>query len=154
MPDRGPNATAFAGGDVIDNTASFIARVETARSRADAGDRAPLPFVLSPALKATTLLYSGDAAHLRQHGQGCPAPCPAANSDGKSYFTGRSDNFGAGLSTNPDFARFDPEAIRVSNDGNTVFIADEYGPYVYQFDRATGRRIRSYPLPDTSRSTI
>ena len=30
----------------------------------------------------------------------------------------------------------------------SVYIADEYGPYVYQFDRATGRRIRNYQLPD------
>jgi hypothetical protein len=28
-----------------------------------------------------------------------------------------------------------------------VFVSDEYGPYVYQFDRATGSRIRSYTLP-------
>jgi len=28
-----------------------------------------------------------------------------------------------------------------------VFISDEYGPYVYQFDRRTGRRIRSFALP-------
>src|SRR5262249_47651109 len=34
-----------------------------------------------------------------------------------------------------------------SNDGKTVFISDEYGPYVYQFDRATGERLRSYTLP-------
>src|SRR5262249_464820 len=27
------------------------------------------------------------------------------------------------------------------------FISDEYGPYVYQFDRASGRRMRSYALP-------
>jgi len=28
-----------------------------------------------------------------------------------------------------------------------VFISDEYGPYVYQFDRATGRRLKAFTLP-------
>ncbi|MEO8936120.1 MAG: esterase-like activity of phytase family protein [Burkholderiaceae bacterium] len=27
--------------------------------------------------------------------------------------------------------------LRFSNDGKSVFVSDEYGPYVYQFDRAT-----------------
>lgn len=65
------------------------------------------------------------------------------------YFTGRSDNFDpTQLSTNPDNARLDPESIRVSNDGMRVFISDEYGPDVYEFNRLTGKRIRSFKLPD------
>ncbi len=36
----------------------------------------------------------------------------------------------------------------MSNDGKSVFISDEYGPYIYQFDRATGQRIKSFQLPD------
>ena len=44
-------------------------------------------------------------------------------------------------------ARLDPESIRVSNDGKSVFVSDEYGPYVYQFDRASGQRIRFFTLP-------
>ena len=55
--------------------------------------------------------------------------------------------FGAGSSGNPSNARFDPEGVRVSNDGKSVFISDEYGPYVYQFDRATGQRIKAFELP-------
>lgn len=35
----------------------------------------------------------------------------------------------------------------MSNDGRTVFISDEYGPYVRQFDRATGELVRTYTLP-------
>jgi hypothetical protein len=73
---------------------------------------------------------------------------PVDNGPGRRYFTGRADNFGAGPSTSPTFGRFDPEAIRVARDGKKVFVADEYGPYVYQFDRSTGRRIRSYKLPE------
>jgi hypothetical protein len=65
------------------------------------------------------------------------------------FFTGRSDNFDpAKNSGNPANARLDPESIRVSNDGTSVFISDEYGPYVYQFNRFTGVRIRSFKLPD------
>jgi len=64
-------------------------------------------------------------------------------------FTGRSDNFdGSRLSTNPNNGRLDAESIRVSRDGQSVFISDEYGPYVYQFDRGTGTRIRAFKIPD------
>ena len=31
--------------------------------------------------------------------------------------------------------------------GRSVFISDEYGPYIYQFDRATGQRTQSFTLP-------
>src|SRR6478672_11502136 len=50
-------------------------------------------------------------------------------------------------SMNPSNARFDPESIRISNDGKSVFISDEYGPNIYQFDRATGQRLQSFTLP-------
>ena len=36
--------------------------------------------------------------------------------------------------------RFDPESVRVARDGS-IFVSDEYGPYIYQFDQS-GRRIR------------
>ena len=73
---------------------------------------------------------------------------PVLNNDEKYYFSGRSDNFDASTpSTNPKDARLDPEGIRVSNDGKSVFISDEYGPYVYQFDRSSGKRIKAFTLP-------
>jgi hypothetical protein len=73
---------------------------------------------------------------------------PALNTEYRNYFSGRSDAFQFGLSsTNPLNGRLDPEGIRVSNDRRTVFVTDEYGPYVYQFDRETGRRLRTYTLP-------
>ncbi len=74
---------------------------------------------------------------------------PALNAPGKYYFSGRSDNFGAGkTSTNRANGRLDPEGIRVSADGKSVFITDEYGPYVYQFNRSTGKRIKVFTLPE------
>src|SRR4029079_6768828 len=64
------------------------------------------------------------------------------------YFTGRSDNFDpATLSTDPDDARLDPESVPLSRDGRHMFISDEYGPHVYEFDRFTGLRVRSFALP-------
>ena len=41
--------------------------------------------------------------------------------------------------------RLDPEGIRVAPDG-TIWISDEYGPYILHFDR-TGREIGSLALP-------
>jgi len=41
--------------------------------------------------------------------------------------------------------RLDPEGIRVSRDGN-FFISDEYGPYVFEFDRQ-GHLIRRVTVP-------
>jgi hypothetical protein len=78
-------------------------------------------------------------------GDGAPALNAARHTD---YFTGRSDNFDpATASTAPDAARLDPEAVRVSADGRHVYIADEDGPHIYEFDRLTGLRVRSFTLP-------
>src|SRR5262245_19033026 len=41
--------------------------------------------------------------------------------------------------------RLDPEGIRVSNDG-TFYVSDEYGPYVFEFDRQ-GHLLRRIPVP-------
>lgn len=157
MPDRGPNAKPF--NSAIDDTVSYIGRFQTfnmSLSPSDPGSS--LPFTLTPMLIGTTLLSSptrlvygtgvglGDKIDGSPLGSGAPA---LNNVNHTNYFTGRSDNFDpARLSTDPNDARLDPEGIRVSSDGNSVFISDEYGPYVYQFDRTTGKRIRSFRLPD------
>ncbi len=152
VPDRGPNATAYTGGTPVDNTTTFISRFETLDLTLSPAISGSLPFALTPTLQATTLLYSASPLSYGSTA-GLPSGVPTANGAGKFYFSGRSDNFGAGLSTSPDFGRFDPEGIVVSNDGSTVFIADEYGPFVYQFDRATGRRLRAYALPERFAAT-
>src|SRR5262249_35682967 len=40
----------------------------------------------------------------------------------------------------------DPESVRVANDGKSIFVSDEYGPYIYRFDRNTGTRIGVFTL--------
>ncbi len=153
-PDRGPNATAYNG--AVDDTASFIARFQTVSMSLTANPSSGgMPFVLTPTLVATTLLSSptalnyGSGAGLGKRIDGTPlgSGAPAINTATASYFTGRSDNYGPGDSGNAANARLDPEGMRMSNDGRSVFVSDEYGPYVYQFDRATGSRMRSFTLP-------
>jgi hypothetical protein len=154
LPDRGPNAVSY--NSAIDDTASYIPRFQTftlslaPNESYDATQTSSLPLVLTPTLRNTTLLSSltplvyGSGA-----GLGVGSGAPALNTRHTFYFSGRSDNFDPSqLSTNPRNARLDPESIRVSNDGLSVFVSDEYGPYVYQFDRPTGHRIRSFKLPD------
>ena len=150
LPDRGPNALVYK--PEVDNTTSYIPRFHALHlSLAPAPAGAPLPYVLTPFVTETTLLSSltplnyGDGKAF-----GLPNGKPALNSRHRllHYFSGRSDNFDPGKpSTNANNGRFDPEGIRVSNDGRWVFVTDEYGPFVYQFDRDSGRRVRAFTLP-------
>lgn len=139
LPDRGPNALAYTGGSAVDNTTSYISRFHTVGLSYSAGTT--LPLTVTATLDDTTLLSS--TAPLTY----AAGAAPALNTATINYFSGRSDNFGVGNSLNPNNGRLDPEGIRVSNDGKSVFISDEYGPYVYQFDRQTGERINSFVLP-------
>jgi hypothetical protein len=157
LPDRGPNAKPY--NSAVDDTVSFIARFQTFNlSLAPSDVGSALPFTLTPTLRDTTLLSSqaplvyGSGIGLGYRVDGFTplgSGAPALNAVNHThYFTGRSDNFDpAQLSTNPRDARLDPESIRVSPDGRRVYISDEYGPYVYEFDRASGRRLRAFPLP-------
>jgi hypothetical protein len=149
LPDRGPNAVSYSA--PTDDTVSYIARYHTVKMGLQPNTGAGLPFTLAPQLVSTTLL---SAAFPLVYGTGAdvglPSGAPAANGPFRYYFTGRSDNFdSAQNSADVRDARFDPESIRVSNNGLYVFISDEYGPYVYQFSRITGRRVRTYRLPDS-----
>ena len=148
LPDRGPNAVEFD--DAIDNTASYINRFHTIEMRLVPNTSGTgLPFTLTPHLKDTTLLWSSAPLFYGTgDGLGVGSGVPPINGYHRHYFTGRSDDFDPSHdSGDPYDARFDTEGIRVSNDGRSVFISDEYGPYLYQFDRSTGRRLRSFRLP-------
>jgi len=146
MPDRGPNANKY--NPVVDDTSSYIPRFHTLTAKLTPST-GPLPFTLSPRLSATTLMWSPEAL---VYGDGkaanLPDGTPKLNGNGRFYFTGRSDGFDpAKASSSPLDARLDPEGIRLSADGKTVFVSDEYGPHLYQLDRATGRRLRIFTLP-------
>jgi hypothetical protein len=147
LPDRGPNATPY--NSAVDDTSSFISRFQTlTMDLTAAAPGSALPFNLTPTLSGTTLLFSSaPLVYGTGAGLGVSSGVPAINDASHYYFSGRSDNFAPGLSTNPDNARFDPEGVRVSNDGKYVFISDEYGPYVRQFDRATGQLVKTFTLP-------
>jgi hypothetical protein len=66
--------------------------------------------------------------------------------DGHDYFTGFSAAFDETGST--ESLRFDPEGVRLSRCGKTAFVSDEYGPYLYEFDLHSGKRLRSLNLPN------
>jgi hypothetical protein len=148
LPDRGPNAVTFD--PLIDNTVSYINRFHTVQMDLDRNPNGPLPFTLTTRLQDTTLLWSREPlVYGTGAGLGVGSGVPPINDAHHHFFTGRSDNFDpAGNSGNPNNARFDTEGIRESANGQSVFISDEYGPYVYQFDRASGARLRSYTLPE------
>ena len=149
LPDRGPNAATF--NPAIDNTVSYINRFHTITMDLDPNTSGSgLPFTLTPKLRNTTLLWSwSPLVYGNGSGLGVGSGIPPINNFLFHFFTGRSDNFALNHNSgDPNDARFDTEGIRVSNDGLSVFISDEYGPYVYQFSRLTGARIRSYKLPD------
>jgi hypothetical protein len=148
LPDRGPNAVTFD--PLIDNTVSYVNRFHTVQMDLDRNPAGPLPFTLTARLQDTTLLWSlTPLVYGTGAGLGVGSGVPPINNFFQHFFTGRSDNFNpAGNSGNPNNARFDTEGIRVSAHGESVFISDEYGPYVYQFDRWFGARLRSYTLPE------
>ncbi len=150
LPDRGPNAISYL--DAVDSTTSYIARFQTISMGLTASVSGSLPYTLTPTLTGTTLLYSDTPLVYGSGvvgGTNIGSGAPALNQiNGHNYFTGRSDGFDPTQSSlYANNARLDPESIRVSNDGKSVFVSDEYGPYVYQFDRATGARIRAFALP-------
>jgi hypothetical protein len=148
VPDRGPNAVSY--NTPTDDTASYVNRFHTIYMQlSPSQDGAALPFALTPILLDTTLLFSRrPLVYGSGDGLGVGPGAPALNSRWAHYFTGRSDNYDASQpSSDTADARLDPESIRVSNDGLSIFISDEYGPYVYEFSRITGERLRTFTLP-------
>jgi hypothetical protein len=154
LPDRGPNAVSYNSN--IDDTVSYINRFHTISMDLSANKVGTgLPFSLTPRLRKTTLLWSyTPLVYGSGSGLGVGSGVPPLNSFFFHFFTGRSDNFDPNQNSgNPSDARFDTEGMRLSNDGRSVFISDEYGPYVYQFDRITGMRLRAFQFPSCEAPT-
>lgn len=148
LPDRGPNAVSFDS--AVDDTVSYINRFHTVKMNLKPNSGAGLPFTITPELESTTLLSSvTPLVYGSGFGLGVGSGEPKENTRFLHFLTGRSDNFDpAHNSGDPNDARFDTESIRVSNDGLSVFISDEYGPYIYQFLRFGGIRLRTFTLPE------
>ena len=149
LPDRGPNAMPYDSN--IDDTASYINRFHTVTMDLKPNTSGTgLPFNLTPTLRATTLLWSFTPLVYGAGDSVVGSGRPPINNFFQHFFTGRSDNFDPKHNSgDPNNARFDTEGMRLSNDGLRVYISDEYGPYVYEFDRLTGVRLRSFRLPDS-----
>ncbi|HRH76349.1 MAG TPA: esterase-like activity of phytase family protein, partial [Cellvibrionaceae bacterium] len=143
---RGPNAQSYTNGALVDNTTSYIPRAHKISLSLSAASSGSLPMSVSAQLKSTTLFYSSSPLNYGATA-GLASAIPSVNTASTYYFSGRSDNFAPGASTNPSNARLDPEGIRISNNGKTAYISDEYGPYVYEFNIATGERLRTFNLP-------
>jgi hypothetical protein len=105
-----------------DGATSYIDRIYTLRIdlQREAGNR----YRVRPEIVATRLMRNGP-----QH-----------------YFTGSATAFDANGS--PASLRLDPEGVRVSACGHSVYVSDEYGPYLYEFNLASGKRLRSLALPN------
>lgn len=147
LPDRGPNAVSYDA--ALDDTASYLDRFHTLYlALAPNAAGSPLPFTLTAFVTGTTLLSSRQPL-VYGTGAGVGSGEPALNTEDRThYFTGRSDGYDPARPSSWAWnARLDPESLRVSRDGRSVYISDEYGPSLYEFDRATGRRLRAIPLP-------
>ncbi|WP_049622738.1 esterase-like activity of phytase family protein [Frateuria defendens] len=148
MPDRGPNAVAYDA--AADDTTSYIPRFHTLRmTLAPSAAGAALPFTLAPRLEDTTLLWDAFGLYYGDgRGVNLPDGTSRLNRPFRHYFSGRSDNADPAHDSGwPLDARLDPEGIRMDAGGEAVYVSDEYGPYVYKFDRRSGRRLDSYALP-------
>jgi hypothetical protein len=148
LPDRGPNAVPFDS--LIDDTVTYIPRFHTITMDLQPNKGSGLPFTLIPRLRNTTLLFSlTPLAYGTGENLAVGSGVPRQNNFLQHFFTGRSDAFDPNRNSgNPNDGRLDSEGIRLSNDGLRVYISDEYGPYVYEFDRLFGVRLRSFKLPD------
>ena len=147
IPDRGPNAAPYNGS--VDDTVSFVSRFQTLRIKlSEQPEGLNVPIAVSVELTATIPLFSVKPLTYAKASQGLRDGTPKLNARSKYYFTGRSDNFDPSRpSAWEGNGRLDPEGLRISNDGASVYISDEYGPYLRQFNRATGQLMRNIELP-------
>jgi hypothetical protein len=88
------------------------------------GAYGPGALQVTPSVSSTVLLTKPNGAQLN-----------GSNADHDASNSARGD-------------RFDSEGVRVSSCGDTVFVSDEYGPYLRSFDIATGVQRSIVNLPN------
>jgi len=126
LADRGPNKVAYTNGAAVDNTTSYPNRYQQFQiSATPVGSLGPDGKFASYNLQATNI------GTILLH-----------NAQGAQYL-----GISTGFSTNPAVAntRLDSEGIAVAPD-HTIWISDEYGPYILHFDEQ-GHQIGSLTLP-------
>ncbi|WP_428313207.1 esterase-like activity of phytase family protein [Hydrocarboniphaga sp.] len=105
-----------------DGTTSYIDRLYKIDLKLKStGPYGPNSYTVTPTLSGTSLL---------------------SNKSGEQY-TGYNLEFDATGST--DSLRLDPEGIRADHCGDSVYVSDEYGPYLYQFKlngQQTGKPVK------------
>lgn len=66
--------------------------------------------------------------------------------DEMNYFIGSASAFDP--SNSIDSLRLDPEGVRIDACGHDAFVSDEYGPFIYRFNLATGKRVGAVAVPN------
>lgn len=114
LADRGPNKVAYPGGTAVDNTTSYPNRFQQFTI-----DLTPV----GPLVNGVYASYNVRATNI--------GTTLLKNAQGVQYL-----GISTAFSTNPavENHRLDSEAIRVAPDG-TIWISDEYGPYILHFDK-------------------
>ena len=121
LPDRGPNKVEYKGGAEVDFTTSYPNRIQTFDIQVVQDATRPTGWRVDLAHIGTTLLK---------------------NAAGEQYI-GISTAFAQDAKLN---RRLDSEGIAVAPDG-TLWISDEYGPHILQFDQ-TGKQIGALKAPE------
>ena len=119
VSDRGPNASNYK--PAVDNTTSYAARVQLLR------------IVVNPRARTISIELVDTRLLTREDGTALIGLSTEYVADQPSDFPGNR--------------RIDPEAVRVSCDGQHYYISEEYGPGVLEFSARTGHRTRTFSLP-------
>jgi len=134
--DRGPNKVGYTGGAKVDSTTSWPCRFQR------------FNIVLNAIAGSVIALDTPVATVGKIYSQYSVVP----QLTGTSLLKDSLANQYIGLSTayarpsqNLENRRLDPEGIRVAPDG-TVWISDEYGPWILHFD-TLGNQLGQLPLP-------
>ena len=121
LPDRGPNKVEYKGGEAVDNTTSYPSRFQTFDITVVQDAARPTGWRVEMKHVATTLLKNGAGEQYLGISTAFPAPGQANR-------------------------RLDAEGLRIAPDGS-VWLSDEYGPYILHFDQA-GREIGAVAAPE------